>query len=92
MSQLLPSRLGPPRAWHNNATKERVAFALKWVASIVQIGGYKATSFGWTPLNLYLFLGGVLGWLMVGALWNDKAILLIHAVALLAMGAGLAGA
>lgn len=67
----------------------RLAFAIKWAASIVQILGYTATAFGWTPWNIYLFLVGLLGWFAVGALWNDRAIMLIHLVALGAMFVGL---
>lgn len=66
-----------------------MAFAIKWVASIIQIMGYTATGFGWTPWNLYLFLAGVLGWFAVGVLWNDRAIMLIHIVALGAMIVGM---
>jgi hypothetical protein len=69
--------------------KDRIAFIVKWVASIIQIMGYTATAFGWTPWNLYLFLVGVLGWFAVGVLWNDRAIMLIHIVALGAMLAGM---
>ncbi len=68
----------------------QTAFIVKWVASIIQILGYASTGFGWTPWNLYLFLVGVLGWLFVGLLWNDKAIMLIHFVALGSMLAGMA--
>ena len=67
----------------------RAAFALKWLASVIQILGYGATAFGWTPWNLYLFVFGVLGWFAVGVLWNDRAIMLIHIVALVAMIAGM---
>lgn len=67
----------------------RVAFTVKWGASIIQIMGYTATAFGWAPWNLYLFLVGVLGWFAVGVLWNDRAIMLIHIVALGAMIAGM---
>lgn len=69
--------------------ESRTAFCIKWVASIIQIMGYTATAFGWTPWNLYLFLVGVLGWFAVGVLWNDRAIMLIHIVALGAMVAGM---
>ncbi|MBB4173077.1 hypothetical protein GGR93_000838 [Sulfitobacter noctilucicola] len=65
---------------------------LKWAASIVQIMGYSATAFGLTPLNIYLFLIGLVGWFAVGVLWRDKAIMLIHVVALAAMIAGLLSA
>lgn len=66
-----------------------ISFYVKWVASIIQILGYGATAFGMTPLNIYLFLGGLVGWLTVGIFWNDRAIMLIHLVALGAMLAGL---
>jgi hypothetical protein len=68
----------------------RLAFWIKWAASIVQILGYAATGFGWTPWNLYLFIVGVIGWFIVGTLWNDRAIMLIHLVALGSMIVGMA--
>ena len=70
-------------------SRERLVFAIKWSASAVQIMGYTATGFGWTPWNLYLFLVGVVGWFAVGALWNDMALMLVHMVALGAMVAGM---
>jgi len=71
------------------ARSGRTAFIIKWVASVIQILGYTATGFDWTPWNAYLFLAGVAGWLVVGILWNDRALMLIHAVALIAILAGL---
>ena len=68
----------------------QTAFIVKWAASVIQMLGYAGTGFGWTPWNLYLFLAGVLGWLIVGVLWNDRAIMLIHFVALGAMLWGMA--
>lgn len=65
---------------------------LKWIASLVQIAGYSATAFGLSPLNIYLFLVGLVGWFAVGVMWNDRAIMLIHVVALAAMIAGLLSA
>lgn len=70
--------------------RERVAFIIKWVASIIQILGYTATAFGYTPVNIYLFLVGLIGWFIVGVMWNDRAIVLIHIIALGAMFVGLA--
>jgi hypothetical protein len=67
----------------------RAAFAIKWVASVIQILGYTATAFDLAPWNIYLFLAGLIGWFAVGVLWNDRAIILIHLVALCAMLAGL---
>jgi hypothetical protein len=69
--------------------RESLAFGIKWVSSIIQILGYAATGFGWTPWNLYLFVIGVVGWFAVGVFWNDKAIMLIHSVALASMTVGM---
>jgi len=80
MSSTTPADLN-----HNS----RLAVVIKWVASIIQILGYTATGFGWTPWNIYLFLVGLVGWFTVGVLWNDRAIMLIHIVALGAMSVGL---
>ncbi|MGI9298737.1 MAG: DUF6552 family protein [Gammaproteobacteria bacterium] len=66
------------------------AFVIKWAASVMQIFGYAATGFGFSPWNIYLFLIGLIGWFVVGVLWNDRAIMLIHLVALGALLAGLA--
>ncbi len=67
----------------------RTIWGIKWVASIIQIIGYTATAYGLTPLNIYLFLGGLIGWFIVGVLWRDRAIMLIHIVALGVMMSGL---
>ncbi|MAM25535.1 MAG: ubiquinone biosynthesis methyltransferase UbiE [Rhodobacteraceae bacterium] len=74
----------------NLRSHSQTAFTVKWAASVIQMLGYAGTGFGWTPWNLYLFLAGVLGWLIVGVLWNDRAIVLIHFVALGAMLWGMA--
>jgi hypothetical protein len=72
-------------------SRGRLVFVIKWGASIIQVLGYTATGFGWTPWNLYLFLIGVVGWFVVGVLWNDRALMLVHLVALAAMVAGMVG-
>ena len=76
-------------AAHGWQASDRIAFGIKWAASVIQIMGYTATAFDWTPWNLYLFVVGVLGWFVVGVLWNDRAIMLIHIVALAAMLTGM---
>ncbi|MBR9843440.1 MAG: ubiquinone biosynthesis methyltransferase UbiE [Rhodobacteraceae bacterium] len=65
------------------------AFVLKWAASIIQILGYASTAFGLEPWNLMFFFVGLIGWFIVGVLWRDRAIMLIHVVALGAMIVGI---
>lgn len=70
--------------------RARFVLTVKWIASIAQIMGYGATAFGLNPLNIYLFLVGLVGWFWVGVFWRDRAIMLIHVIALGAMVVGLA--
>lgn len=79
----------PSDVAQNSVSRDHLVFVVKWGASAIQIMGYTATAFGWAPWNLYLFLVGVLGWFAVGALWNDRALMLVHVVALGAMIAGM---
>lgn len=67
----------------------QIAFVTKWVASIFQIMGYAATAFEMAPWNIYCFVIGLIGWFTVGLIWRDRAIVLIHIVALGAMVVGL---
>ncbi|MFS4437192.1 DUF6552 family protein [Paracoccaceae bacterium GXU_MW_L88] len=68
--------------------RSNFTFWTKWIASIAQICGYAATGFGYVPLNIYFFLVGLVGWFIVGVMWKDRAIMLIHIVALAAMVVG----
>ena len=65
------------------------AFAIKLVSSIIQIPGYTATGFQLHPWNAYTFIVGLIGWFIVGVLWNDRAIMLIHLVAFSALLSGI---
>lgn len=68
----------------------RPGFVVKWTASIAQIAGYGATAAGLVPLNLLLFAVGLIGWFIVGVLWRDRAIMLLHICAAAAMVVGYA--
>lgn len=72
--------------------RDTLIFIVKWATSVVQILGYAATGFGLAPLNIYLFLVGMVGWFAVGVFWQDKAIMLIHVIAFGVLAAGLFGA
>ncbi len=74
----------------NVAKRLDVVGVVKWTASSAQILGYGATAFGLTPWHLSFFLVGLTGWFAVGVMWNDRAIMLIHVIALAAMIAGMA--
>ena len=77
-------------AWpDNHQMRQHLVFAIKWIASFFQLVGYAATAFELTPLNAYCFVIGLTGWFIVGVFWKDRAIILIHVVALSVMCVGL---
>ena len=55
---------------------------IKWVSSIMLIITMVLTSANIFPINLYIGLFGMAGWLVVGLLWHDRALIVLNAVSL----------
>ena len=59
-----------------------VDWYIKWVSSIILMVSTVLTANNIFPLNLYFHSIGIGGWLIVGMLWNDRALMVINAFAL----------
>ena len=59
-----------------------VDWYLKWFASITLMIGMLLTSNNIYPINLYFHFVGIAGWMIVGMLWNDRALIVINTFAL----------
>ena len=55
---------------------------IKWIASVILVGGVILTSNNIYPLNLIVHAIGMFGWFIVAIVWNDRALLVINAVSL----------
>ena len=62
---------------------------IKWAASIVLLVGMLLTSNQIYPLNLFVHLVGLGGWLIVAMMWNDRSLIIINAVGIAIMANGL---
>jgi hypothetical protein len=63
--------------------KERdLTWYVKWASSIVLMLGMILTSQNIFPYNLYVHFVGLLGWLYVSIVWNDRALIVVNSVAL----------
>ena len=62
---------------------------IKWIASIILVGGVILTSNNIYPLNLIVHAIGMFGWFIVAIFWNDRALLIINAVSLVLLINGL---
>lgn len=66
---------------------KRVDF-VKWVATIVQLIGYGLTGLNIVPWNVLAFVIGIALWFLVGVMWKDRAIMVVHVGALIALVSG----
>lgn len=51
---------------------------VKWAATAIQLVGYGLTGLNIVPWNIFAFFIGIILWFMVGYIWRDKAIMLVH--------------
>ena len=62
---------------------------IKWIASIILVGGVILTSNNIYPYNLMVHAIGMFGWFIAAIIWNDRALLVINAVSLVLLINGL---
>ena len=60
--------------------KHDLSWSIKWTASIILLIGMSLTTLDVAPFNLFFHLVGVSGWLVVGMLWHDRALITINSV------------
>lgn len=61
---------------------------VKWVATIIQLVGYGLTGLNVVPWNVFAFIVGIALWFLVGVMWKDRAIMVVHIGALIAIVGG----
>ncbi|MAG48862.1 hypothetical protein CMO86_04095 [Candidatus Woesearchaeota archaeon] len=62
---------------------------IKWIASVILIFGAASTSMNMYPYNMYLQFTGVFGWLIVGIIWRDWALIVVNTIGSLVLLAGI---
>ena len=67
-----------------------LSWYVKWASSVVIICGMILSSLNQYPYNLIVQSVGVAGWMWVGFLWNDRALILLNgiAIAIFVLGIG----
>ena len=66
-----------------------LSWYVKLISSLVIIVGMIMSSQNIYPYNLYVHLLGVAGWLWVGFLWHDRALILLNAIAVVIFALGI---
>ena len=62
---------------------------LKWVASVILLVGMILTAQNIYPINLFVNITGLIGWLIVSIIWNDRALMIVNAVGIAILFNGL---
>ena len=53
---------------------------IKWVSSIVLIIGMILAANNLYPYNIVVQCAGIVGWLVVSIMWNDRSLIIVNAV------------
>ena len=61
---------------------------VKWIATAIQLVGYGLTGLNIVPWNVLAFVIGIVLWFLVGVMWKDRAIMVVHVGAFIAIVAG----
>ncbi len=61
---------------------------VKWIATVVQLIGYGLTGLNIVPWNIFAFVIGIVLWFLVGVMWKDRAIMVVHVGAFVAIVGG----
>ena len=65
-----------------------LSWYIKWTSSLIIVVAMALTSQNIYPLNIFFQFVGVFGWLLVGLLWHDRALIVLNAIGIVFLGAG----
>ena len=78
------------RIYKSATPKLDLSWYVKWTSSAFLIAGFTVRSTQMYPfIDLCLSLIGVSGWLWVGLLWKDRALIILNAIAVFILLSGL---
>lgn len=79
-------------AMMSQVKREKVAWVVKWFASVCLVLGMSVRASGVAELQIYdltFSFIGIIGWLIVSILWEDRALILLNGVGFLILLTGL---
>ena len=81
--------LNSTRVFKKVTPKGDLSWYLKWASSVFIIIAMALTSANLYPINIVFHLIGVGGWLIVGMMWHDRALIFLNGVAIFVFASGL---
>lgn len=82
-------KLNSTRVFKKVTPMHDLSWYVKWVSVVFVIIGWGLTSVNWFPYSIIFQMTGVAGWLWVGFLWHDRALIVLNSIGVALLGAGL---
>ena len=78
------------RIFKSATPKQDLSWYVKWTSSVILLAAMLFRAEGVFPLaDLILSFTGCLGWLWVGILWKDRALMILNTAAVMILGIGI---
>ena len=82
-------KLNSSRVYKKVTPKGDLSWYIKWASSVLLIIAMVLTSANIHPYNLYPATLGMIGWLVVGLLWHDRALIVLNAISVAIYATGI---
>ena len=76
------AKLNSSRVFKKVTPRYDLSWYIKWFSSITLIIAMMFTAVEFFPINLFIANIGFIGWLCVGMLWHDRALIVLNAISL----------
>ena len=83
------AKLNSSRVYKKVTPRGDLSWYIKWASSVLLIITMLLTSANVFPINLYIGVVGMAGWLVVGLLWQDRALIVLNAISVAIYGMGI---
>ena len=74
---------------HKVTPKVDLSWYVKWISVFFVIVGWLLHSVNLYPYNIIVQVIGVAGWLWVGYLWHDRALIVLNSIGIAVLGLGI---
>ena len=75
-------KLNSSRVYKKVTPRHDLSWYIKWFSSITLIFAMMFTAVEAMPINLFVANVGFIGWLVVGMLWHDRALIVLNSISL----------
>ena len=83
------AKLNSSRVFKKITPKYDLSWYIKWFSSITLIFAMMFTAIEAMPINLFVANVGFIGWLIVGMLWHDRALIVLNAISFVIYSMGI---